>query len=133
MKKIILIIIALVLMAAVYGLYLFNKKTESLHNIKPDFTVTAEALFNDFNKDELAALKKYEGKVLKVTGKVIMVSQSDSISNVVLKAEAALFGGVNCSFNTLEEVLKTEDAVSIKGQCQGFLTSVILNNCVLEK
>mgnify|MGYP003887910433 CR=1 FL=1 len=112
---------------------MFNKKTESLDNVKPEYTLTANQLYKEFNEDENAALIKYEGKVVEVTGKIIAVTQTDSISNVVLGAEAALFGGVNCSFNNLEDNLQKENIVSIKGQCQGYLTSVILNNCVMGK
>lgn len=133
MKKIIAVASVLVLLGTVYGIYLFNKKTGSLHNEKPDIVITADQLYMDFNKDEKLALKKYEGKIIEVTGKVIMVQQTDSISNVLLSAEGALFGGINCSFNELEFTLKKEDIATIKGQCQGFLESVILNNCVMGK
>lgn len=133
MKKVFAIVSILVLIGIVYGIYIFNKKTESLDNVKPEYTITADQLYMDFNMDEQAALLKYEGKVIEVTGKVIMVTKTDSISNVLLSAENALFGGVNCSFNKLEDELQKENMVSIKGQCQGFLTSVILNNCVMGK
>lgn len=121
------------LVAAGYGLYLFKKTTQSLLNVKPDIVITADDLFKDFEQDEQLALKKYEGKVLQVTGKIMMVSQTDSISSILLEAENALIGGINCSFNELEENLQTEDVVSVKGQCQGFITSVILNNCAIIK
>ena len=133
MKKVAFIISLFVLVGATYGIYLFNKKSESLQHIEPDYTLNANDLFNEFNQNEQEALKKYEGKVIEVTGQIIMISQSDSISNVILNANDALFGGINCSFNKLEDGLNKEDVVSIKGRCQGFLTSVILNNCTLEK
>ncbi|NNK82709.1 MAG: hypothetical protein HKO92_06275 [Flavobacteriaceae bacterium] len=133
MKKIVALVSFLVLLGVVYGIYLFNKKTGSLQNVKPDIVITADQLYMDFNKNEILALKKYEGKVIEVTGKVIMVQQTDSISNVLLSSEDALFGGINCSFNKLEDNLQKETVVTIKGQCQGFLTSVILNNCVMGK
>jgi len=133
MKKVFAIISFLVLIAIAYGIYMFNKKTETLHKVKPEYTITADQLYMEFNQDEKAALLKYEGKVIEVTGKIITVTQTDSISNVLLSAENALFGGVNCSFNELENNLQNIDIVSIKGQCQGYLTSVILNNCVMGK
>ena len=133
MKKIVVSILVLLCIGLVYGFYLYNKKTPSLENEKPDYTLTADELYTSFSTDEASAMEKYEGKILQVSGKVLMLTQTDSISNVVLNAEDALFGSVNCSFSTLKETLQKEENIVVKGQCQGYLTNVILNNCVLVK
>jgi hypothetical protein len=133
MKKIVVSILVLLCIGLVYGFYLYNKKTPSLENEKPDYTLTADELYTSFSTDEASAMEKYEGKILQVSGKVLMLTQTDSISNVVLNAEDALFGAVNCSFSTLKETLQKEENIVVKGQCQGYLTNVILNNCVLVK
>ena len=87
------------------------EKTDSFWVANRHDTLTANQLYKEFNEDENAALIKYEGKVVEVTGKIIAVTQTDSISNVVLGAEAALFGGVNCSFNNLEDNLQKENFI----------------------
>jgi len=133
MKKIVVSILVLLCIGLVYGFYLYNKKTPSLENEKPDYTLTADELYTNFSTDEASAMEKYEGKILQVSGKVLMLTQTDSISNVVLNAEDALFGSVNCSFSTLKETLQKKENIVVKGQCQGYLTNVILNNCVLVK
>jgi hypothetical protein len=133
MKKIVVSILVLLCIGLVYGFYLYNKKTPSLENEKPDYTLTADELYTSFSTDEASAMEKYEGKILQVSGKVLMLTQTDSISNVVLNAEDALFGSVNCSFSTLKETLQKKENIVVKGQCQGYLTNVILNNCVLVK
>lgn len=134
MKKAVIIISVLVAAAAIgYGFYMFNKKTPSLEKTTPDYTLTADELYRDFSTDEVSALKKYEGKVLQVTGAILNITQTDSISYIVLNAEDALFGAVNCSFNNLGEIPKKEATIVVKGICQGYLTNVILNNCVLVK
>ena len=133
MKKIVVSILVLLCIGLVYGFYLYNKKTPSLENEKPDYTLTADELYTNFSTDEASAMEKYEGKILQVSGKVLMLTQTDSISNVVLNAEDALFGAVNCSFSTLKETLQKKENIVVKGQCQGYLTNVILNNCVLVK
>ena len=121
------------IIAATYGFYLYNKKTPSLENTKPDISLTADELYHGFSIDETEATKKYSGKVLQVNGEILSISQSDSISNIILKADNALFGGVNCSFNSLKSLPQKGDNINIKGRCQGYLTSVILNNCVIVK
>lgn len=133
MKKVILIIVGIVVLAAAYGFYLYNKKTPSLENTTPDFTLTAENLYNEFSADEKEALKIYEGKVIQVEGEILSISQSDSISNIVLNADGALFGAVNCSFKNLKPSFQKNDNVTVKGRCQGYLNSVVLNNCAIVK
>lgn len=133
MKKIILFISIIFLVGAGYGLYQFSKKTPSLEKAIPDYRITADALFNEFETNEKEALMKYEDKILQITGKVEMILHTDSISNVILKAENALMGGVNCSFNNLTDLPQNDEQITIKGKCQGYLSSVILNNCVIEK
>ena len=133
MKKVILGILILVIIGAAYGFYLYNKKTPSLENTQPFMSLTADELYQSFSLDETDATKKYQGKVLQVSGKILSISQSDSISNIILNAEDALFGGINCSFNSLGSMPKKGDEIQVKGRCQGYLTSVILNNCVIVK
>jgi len=131
MKKALLILLLLFLAGGGYALYLFNKKTPSLENVNPDYTLSAEELYNTFSTNETAALEKYEGKVLQIQGEVLTFSKTDSVSNVVFNAEDALFGTVNCSFKKLDVNLEKSETIEVKGICQGFLNSVILNNCVI--
>jgi len=131
MKKIILVVLLLLIGGGVYGLYLFNKKTPNLVDVKPDYSLTAEELYQNFSTDEKSALKKYEGKVLEIEGKVLTFSQTDSISNIVLDGQEAFFGTVNCSLKHLKDSIQTHQKLIVKGRCQGFLNSVILNNCVI--
>lgn len=112
------------------GYYLFNKKVPTLIDVKADFELTADELFDAFNDDEATAMSKYGGKVLAVTGEVASYKLSDSTSNVTIHAENAILGGVNCSFNTVVVGIKEGDSITIKGRCQGILMDVILNNCV---
>jgi len=134
MKKIAILLIAFVLLGGGYGLYLYNKKVPSLADTPADYTLTANELFDAFNADEQAALKKYEGKVIDLSGKVIRLNVNDSLSSVTLEATNSMFGGVNCSFSSSIASLKEGDEVRLKGRCQGFLMDVVLNNCyVIEE
>lgn len=122
------------LLAAVYGFLLFAIKTINMEITIPEYTVTADELFSDFNADEYDAMVKYKDNFLQVSGKIIKVSKTDSDSEVILKAGGdTLMERINCSFLKLDADLKKDDVVTIKGICQGYLTSVIMNNCVLVK
>jgi len=133
MKKVILSVLILVIIGAAYGFYLYNKKTPSLEGTKPFMSLTANELYQSFSLDETEAIKKYQNKVLQVSGEILSISQSDSISNIILNAEDALFGGINCSFNSLKIISQKGDEIQVKGRCHGFLNSVILNNCLIVK
>lgn len=135
MKKYILLgILIVVLIGGGVGYYMFNKKVPTLENTTADFTISADELFNAFEENEKEALSKYENKIIEVTGKVISVKNNASDSNIILEAEMAMVGGVNCSFKfTQYTEIKKGSTVTIKGQCQGFLMDVILNNSQLIK
>lgn len=130
MKRKIMVGLALLAIIGVStGFYMFNKKVPGLENAKADFSLTANALFDEFDASELPALNKYEGKILDVTGEVVSVKNKDGQSNIILLAENAMAGGINCSFKSKQTDLKKGDTATIRGRCQGFLMDVVLNNC----
>lgn len=117
------------LIGASVGYYQFSKQVPGLENTPADFVLTANELFDAFDQNETSAMKRYEGKVIAVIGKVSRINSTDSTSNITLAAENAMVGGINCSFN--EPVLDVDngDSLTVKGRCQGFLMDVVLNNC----
>lgn len=133
MKKILISVLFIALVGGAVGIYLFNKKVPSLEHQTADFILTANELYDAFEKDENQALKKFENKVLEVRGVVNNYKEADTQSNLTLKAENALSDGINCSFkNALDPSLIGKEVV-VKGRCQGYLMDVILNNCNLIK
>lgn len=131
-NQIIIGLILASLAAAILGFYMFNKKVPGLDNVKADFELTANELFDAFNENEHEALIKFENKVISVTGKILNIKHGEVSSNVVLQAENALAGGINCSFGTVQKNIDKNDIITIKGQCQGFLMDVVLNNCTIQ-
>jgi len=132
MKKFIISLTLLLTIGIIgYGVYMYNKKTPGLENTKADYQLTANQLFNAFEEDEQSALKKFEGKVVDLSGKIARLNLKDSIPSLTLEAENSMFGGVNCSFSSQIEGLEVGDTVKLRGKCQGFLMDVVLNNCTL--
>ncbi|MCB0733403.1 MAG: hypothetical protein KDC76_02415 [Bacteroidetes bacterium] len=132
-KNIILSIVLIAVVGALIGNYLYNKRVPGLEDVAPDYSLSADELFNAFDADEATALSKYEGKVIAVTGEVVNITSDSSSFSVTLGAENALAGGVNCSFHDKTKGISTGDQVTIKGRCQGFLLDVVLNNSSLVK
>lgn len=132
MKKIALyLILAFIIIGASLGLYFFYQKVPGLDDVKPDYRLTANELFDSFEQNEKESLTKFEGKVIEVRGEVSQVNESDTTLTVVLAVENAIIGGVNCSFQNVATKVTKGELVSIKGRCQGYLMNVILTNCTL--
>jgi hypothetical protein len=129
-KKLVISLLVLFVLVGGVSFYLYNKKVPTLDSVEPDYEMTADELFNAFEANEKEALSKYEGKVILVKGKIAQLEDAEKKFNVILAAENAMMGGVNCSFSQVEKGIKTGDETMIKGRCQGYLMNVVLNNCV---
>lgn len=131
MKRVLIALLILALIAGGIAYYQFNRTVPSLEEVEADYEMTADELYHAFDTNEKEALEKFEGKVILLSGKIIEVKKSEKGNNLTLEAEGAMLGGVNCSFDQLNANLETGQSVSLKGRCQGYLMNVILNNCVL--
>ena len=133
MKKILIpILIIVALSTGGVGYYLFNKKVGALEKIKADYTITATMLYDAFDSQEQEANIKYLDKVLLVEGRIEKLEIDKKYSSIILKADNALGGGINCSFNHEIEDVTKGDMIWIKGRCQGFLMDVVLTNCIIN-
>lgn len=135
MRRILLLLIILALIAGAYGFFQFNKGPVNLASKRAEVSITSVDLFNAFQKDEKAFNQAYLNKVVEVKGKVTSVKEKEGITTIALASEDMMFG-VNCQMagtaQGLEKV-KKGDTVSIKGQCDGALMDVVLTKCVLIK
>jgi hypothetical protein len=134
MKRILLAIIGLAFIAAGVGYYLYTKPLADLANVKPDFTLSAVALYEAFEADEAAAQTRYLGKVIEVIGRVAQVERfAEGTANVSLDG-GGLLGGVLCRFqkdHLAADQIQEGQSITIKGQCTGKLMDVELTRCVI--
>lgn len=115
------------------GIYLFRMEHKDLKKVKPDFSLTAADLLKAFESDETSANSRYVKKILDVSGTIESVKLAeDKSANVALKTGSDL-GSVICTFQADSETsgLKEGDNILIRGECSGYLTDVLLNNCTL--
>jgi hypothetical protein len=66
---------------------LTKEKPEDLLKVKPDFTVTAADLFAEFIKDPDSAKKRYNKKIIEVSGEVGGFKYGDNAHGVVLRVQ----------------------------------------------
>lgn len=125
----------IIIAGAVTGFYLYNKQHKDLGKAKPDFVITATDLLKEFEKDEAAASAKYVNKIIEVSGTIESLNTGeDNTLSIILKTDSD-FSTVICTFLQAQdrEEFKTGDEISLMGECSGFLTDVLLNNCSLKK
>jgi hypothetical protein len=131
MKRIILIILLLVAaVGAFIGYRMYNAKTPTASEKVADVTVDATALFAAFNRDEMAAGKLYNDKVLQVKGVVREVSAAgNGPVNVMLETGDAL-GAVVCEFSADQApAWQKGQTATVKGFCAGYNLDVLLQRC----
>ena len=134
MKKILLLILALGIIGAGIGYYMYNKPVASLEKKKADAEVTADQLITAYETDEKVADSLYLGKVVQVKGKVSGVAQEEGRTKIQLETSNPM-SLIICEMEestTVTEV-KSGDEVTIKGMCSGYLSDVILVQSTLVK
>jgi hypothetical protein len=128
-------ILLLVIVAAGYGWYLYQKPHTSTAGERAEVTIDADSLFHQYQADEHSADLKYMGKVMSVTGRLMDIQRNGNSVIWILSTQPG-GGGINCQLfpdtNTDTEP-KKGDVVTVKGRCTGFLMDVNLSDCVPDK
>jgi hypothetical protein len=157
MKKWKIILISFLGILGISGLiiaYLLNKEPDLPTNLPAEITITAKALNTAFSENEAASNKKYNDKIISVTGSVKEILKDSKNITITLDAEDGM-NTVSCSFFSCSESdkktfgkncdlanqenekaasLKIGQSVKIKGKCTGYLmlSGVVLNLCCFD-
>lgn len=134
MRKVILILLALGVIGAGVGYYMYNKPVASLEKKKADVEATADEIIAAYEADEKAADGLYLGKVVQVTGKVSGVTEEGGTKKIQLETFNPM-ALIICEMETGTETgdVKAGDMASVKGMCSGYLSDVILVQSTLVK
>ena len=105
---------------------------------KEAIVVSASTLFDDYDSNEVKADKKYEDKLLEVTGKVDDIGVSLGQTYVCLSTgdPYSLFS-IQCFFDDQGEIDKVSelnkgDEITLHGTCTGMSMNVALDGCKLK-
>lgn len=130
MKKWIKILLALVIVGVIGGIagyvFVYNKPHPDFEKKKPDHSLTASELFESYRNDQQAASKKYNGKVLEVSGFVTSVETSGDMVIAIFGLDEGMFGVEGVRVTMLpnhQEPIKDHDLseqITLKGFCSGF-------------
>lgn len=135
MKKILLAVLAIAVIGAVVGYFMWNKPHEDMSKAKVDIAIDAAQLFNDYNTDENGCNAKYLDKVIVVSGKV--KESSKDAGSVKVSLETGKDFGVICTLDETVTHARTEfpvgETIKLKGRCSGLNLDVQLDHCVEVK
>lgn len=137
--KIALIILAIALITGSFSVYyIFNKPHRNIEIETPAYTIEAELLFNEFDKDEVFANQTYVDQVVQVSGTIVELFIDEYQISIVLSDNIK---GVSCELGNLtidrkESIinsLKIGDQITLKGKCDGFdmIMGVVLTRCFI--
>lgn len=141
-----IIIGAIVLLIIAGGIYAWSEYTrtvKSLAGADADFKTDAVALIAEFEKDELAADKKYHNKIIEVSGVVKGVDAVQNTYSIVL-GDTSQMSAVRCVLDSAYvnsvSAVNRGMVISVKGAITGFKkddtgllgSDVELNRCVIE-
>ena len=124
-----------IILFGLISIYMILKPGKNLLNTKPDYSLTAIELLNEYLTNEEAANTKFLGKVIMVSGTIREINLEDSIYTTIILETNDIFFGVNCvlidKYATKQKEILIGSEVTIKGECSGILIDVVLNNCIL--
>ena len=144
MKRLVVVLLVIIVLAVGwYGYKLYTGKVPSLTEVESDASITATDLIAAFEKDSASANKQYLGKILEVSGNVKSVEkESATVSLGLAEGNSSVRCSVDSAFVKDIESLNPGSAITIKGNCTGFMpdetglglgSDVVLNRCVFEK
>jgi hypothetical protein len=141
-----LLLLLLAAMALYVYIYEYHLSVNSPGPIKPaEARMTAHELVSLFDSSETLSGRKFFYKVLSVRGIVKKIRKNDQGSYTVDLGGSVTAGRnsynepayVSCSldsaYNTLPPPLEAGDSTSIRGICAGYLSNVLMVQCIIEK
>jgi hypothetical protein len=133
----ILLIVILVAGVGAFGIYKYmNKPHRTSENEKPVATLTASALFNEYEADEQKSNALYLDKTIQVSGTIQEQTTEPSGNVVALLTTESMMGTVSCTFTPVDGKPQTIPAdgqsITLKGICKGYNSiDVIIEQCTL--
>lgn len=124
MKKFLIFgFIAITLLGIYTWFFVYNKQHKDIEAAQVDFTISTEQLISEFETQKDSAQKKYNEKVLDLSGKVLEILGDDSLSSIVLQGNTnyTIICEVLNKYNSEVTSLKKDDAIHVKGLYIGFM------------
>jgi tRNA_anti-like len=135
-KRLVIIVSALLIGIAGIGSYLNNKPHRNIKTAIPDVATTSSSLFTSFLENEEYANKQFLDKVILVSGKIVEVISIGQNDVAIMLEGIDGNVGVICALGSTEITkaasLTRNQLISIKGRCTGIQVEVMLIDCFIQ-
>ena len=122
----------------------FARTNKDLSKVNADFEVSSSSLIQEFESNDSLAAKKYNGKILDLSGNVKKLEKDELGLFTIILGDSTSLTSVRCSIDTSYQAdaarLMANSSVKLRGMCTGFNkdefglgSDVILNRCVIIK
>jgi hypothetical protein len=123
------------LLLIVTGIFVYKLYTREHRMVEQEqyTSMNAQQLFLAFEENEAQANTKFLNQVIEVKGVISEVlTNQENNTVVVLKSNDPLFG-ISCTLEQPTIRLREGDSLIVKGICTGFLSDVVLTDCIIIK
>lgn len=135
LRYIVLPILLIISIAAIYIYKEYNRTHKDTSKLKPDYSVTASNLINEFESDEQSSNKKYWDKVIEVEGVTKELVKDEKGFYTVILGDPATMSSIRCSIDSShnKEITSiiTGKKIKLKGICSGFNADELLGSDVI--
>ncbi|MDF1550559.1 MAG: hypothetical protein P1P88_22245 [Bacteroidales bacterium] len=114
----------------------FYAERPDIYSEQTEQKISATELFNKFEQDENQANATYIDKIIEVSGTIAEIQKNQDNNLIIILRENDEMFGVICTMKEHKldtNNTNTRDKISIKGICKGYLSDVILNDCIIIK
>ncbi len=133
MKKLIMIVLSLGLIGVGTGIYLFNKKPETVDD-KKGINIAAADLAKAYSTNERAADSLYLNQVIEVSGTVGSTETNQDGGLMVILTTGDPDADIQCTLRDKGVQVAKGAQVTLKGFCSGSgITGGSLTDCIVTK
>ncbi|MBL7857278.1 MAG: hypothetical protein JNM57_06285 [Cyclobacteriaceae bacterium] len=130
MRKVLFLLLALGAVSALVAYQIYNKPHRHAEG-KPYVSIHAHELYDLFTADENQANENFLDKVIQVNGTIAEISlNQDDRQVILLQSNDPLFG-ISCTLEKTDRKISKGDVIHVKGICKGYLSDVVLTDCVI--
>lgn len=134
MKKLMIILGSVILIAAAVLYYVFIYAAQHKRNVNDEkaIAISAVELVHAYNNNETEANAKYLNKALVVEGLIKEVGQNQEGNTTITIDGANDFSAVFCTLKESNNNVEVNKKVNIKGVCIGFTSDVVITDAFIQ-
>lgn len=147
-RKNVFLIVTFVIAAVGIAAYInheYNRTNEMSEDLKADYYTNVNDLIREFEQDNIAASKKYVGKILEMNGLMLALEDDQNGNFTTILGSDSILSKVRCSMDSSANItelksINNNQNLTIKGICTGYNpddmglgADIILNKCLIIK